>query len=117
MITGMKNIVVFVRDFDRAKRFYVELLKLPLVQESMAMMEFFPGGGTTLGIATALHEDAMKLVGRHTGITLTVKGIEQFCRDLAAAGVVFAEPLEVSPWGKMAVIKDPDGNQLALVEM
>jgi lactoylglutathione lyase len=117
MITGMKNIVIFVRDFERAKRFYQEQLRLPLVQESMAMMEFFPGGGTTLGVATALHEDALKLVGRHTGVTLTARGIEQLCRDLTAAGVAFAEPLEVSPWGKMAVVKDPDGNQLALVEL
>ncbi len=117
MITGMKNIVVFVRDFPRAKRFYQEQLHLPLVQESMAMMEFFPGGGTTLGVATALHDAAQSLVGRHTGITLTVQGIEQLCRDLTAAGVAFAEPLELSPWGKMAVVKDPDGNQIALVEM
>lgn len=117
MITGMKNIVIFVRDFERAKRFYQELLKLPLAQETVAMMEFFPGGGTTLGVATALHEDALKLVGRHTGITLTVTGIELLCGALTASGVVFAEPLEDSPWGKMAVVKDPDGNQLALVEI
>ena len=117
MITGMKNIVVFVRDFEQAKRFYRDLLKLPLARESATMMEFFPGGSTALGVATALHEDALKLAGRHTGITLTVNGIEQFCRDLAAAGVTFAEPLEVSPWGRMAVVEDPDGNQFALVEM
>ena len=116
MITGMKNIVVFVTDLTRAKQFYVELLKLPLTQESMAMLELSPPGGTALGVAQALTDDARNLVGRHTGITLTVKGIEQFCRDLTAAGVAFAEPLEVSPWGKMAVVKDPDGNQFALVE-
>ena len=118
MITGMKNIVVFVTDLARAKRFYVELLNLPLAQESMAMMELLPpGGGAALGVALALTDDARALVGRHTGITLTAQGIEQFCRDLSAAGVAFAEPLEVSPWGKMAVVKDPDGNQLAFVEM
>ena len=45
MITGMKNIVVFVTDLARAKRFYVEQLKLPLAQESMTMMELAPPGG------------------------------------------------------------------------
>ncbi len=117
MITGMKNIVVFVTDLTRAKRFYVELMKLPLAQESMTMMELTPPGGTTLGVALALTDDARQLVGRHTGITLTTQGIEQFCRDLTAGGVAFAEPLEISPWGKMAVVKDPDGNLFALVEM
>lgn len=116
MVERMKNIVVFVRDFEKAKRFYKEQLRLPLVQESQMIMEFFPGGGTTLGISLAMHEAAFPLVGRHTGITLQVKGIDLLCEELEAAGVEFAEPLEKTPWGKMAVVKDPDGNQFALVE-
>lgn len=115
MVEKMKNIVVFVRDFEGAKHFYKELMQLPLVQESVAIMEFFPGS-TTMGVALAMHDAAMPLVGRHTGITLQVKDIEEFCKRLTDAGVSFAEPLEVTPWGKMAVVKDPDGNQFALVE-
>ena len=116
MVEKMKNIVVFVRDFDAAKRFYREQLKLPLVQESMAIMEFFPGVGPTLGVSLAMTDAALPLVGRHTGITLQVKDIEALCQGLVAAGVDFAEPLEKTPWGKMAVVKDPDGNLFALVE-
>ena len=116
MVERMKNIVVFVRDFEAAKRFYREQLKLPLVQGSQMMMEFFPGGGTTLGVALAMHEAAHHLVGRHTGITLQVKELAELCRELTAAGVEFAETLEQTPWGKMAVVRDPDGNQIALVE-
>ncbi len=116
MVTGMKNVVVFVRDMDRAKQFYKEQLKLPLVQETPAIMEFFPGGTTTLGVSLAMHEAAFPLVGRHTGITLTVKDIVALCDELTAAGVTFAEPLERTPWGKMAVVEDPEGNQFALVE-
>ena len=116
MVKAMKNIVVFVRDFEAAKVFYKEQLQLPLVQESMAIMEFFPGGGTTLGVSLAMHEAAFPLVGRHTGITLQVEDIDALCAKLEEAGVEFAEPLEKTPWGKMAVVKDPDGNQFALVE-
>ncbi len=116
MVERMKNIVVFVRDFEKAKRFYKEQLRLPFVQESQMLMEFFPGGGTTLGVALAMHEAAYPLVGRHTGITLQVKDLVGLCGELEAAGVEFAEPLEQTPWGKMAVVKDPDGNQFALVE-
>lgn len=115
MIEKMKNIVVFVKDFEAAKHFYKDLLQLPLINESMAVMEFFPGP-TTLGISLAMHEVAMPLVGRHTGITLQVKDIDEFCRRLVDGGVNFVEPLEKTPWGKMAVVKDPDGNQFALVE-
>jgi len=117
MITGMKNIVVFVTDLAAARKFYVDLLGLPLAQESVTMLELTPPGGTALGVALALTDDARKLVGRHTGITFSISGIEAFCRALAADGARFVEPLDVSPWGKMAVVADPDGNQFALVEM
>jgi len=116
MKISMKNVVVFVRNLAVAKEFYADRLGLPLVQETQMMLEFFPGEGAKFGIALAMHEAAMPLVGRHTGITLTVEDIVTLCRELSTAGVKFAEPLEASPWGKMAVVEDPDGNQIALVD-
>ncbi|HWI39977.1 MAG TPA: VOC family protein [Verrucomicrobiae bacterium] len=115
MAVAMKNVVVFVMDLQKARRFYLELLKLPLKGETPSMMEFFTGQ-PTLGVVLAMHDDARKLVGRHTGITLAVTGIDRVCADLTLAGVSFPEPLEATPWGKMAVLQDPDGNQFALVE-
>ncbi|MBI1919921.1 MAG: VOC family protein [Geobacter sp.] len=115
MVTGMKNIVVFVSDFDKAKEYYTQVLKLPLAKESVPMLEFF-SGTTTLGVVAAFHDDAKKLIGRHTGITLNVQNLDSYCKMLSEAGARFIEPLESTPWGKMAVIADPDGNQFALVE-
>lgn len=118
MSIAMKNIVVFVTDLAKAKRFYTDQLGLPLAGETQMLMEFFTAGnGTTLGIALALQDGAKALVGRHTGITLQVNGIEALCQRLKDGGATFIEPLEASPWGKMAVVADPDGNQYALVEM
>lgn len=116
MSISMKNLVVFVTDLDKAKRFYADQLGLPVAGQSEMLVEFFPGAPTTLGIALALHEDARKLVGRHTGITLKVENIVDVCEAMRLAGVRFVEPLESSPWGRMAVVADPDGNQLALVD-
>lgn len=116
MEISMKNVVVFVRDQEVARKFYVEQLGLPLVEQTQMMMEFFPGGGASLGVAVALHEAAMPLVGRHTGITLRVPELVELYKKLTTDGVKFAEPLEASPWGKMAVVCDPDGNQIALVD-
>ncbi|KAA0891631.1 VOC family protein [Oryzomonas rubra] len=116
MTVSMKNVVIFVTDLAKAKRFYAELLGLPVAGQSEMVMEFFPGTPTTLGVSLALHEDARRLVGRHTGITLRVEGIEALCESLRVGGVTFVEPLESSPWGKMAVVADFDGNQLALVD-
>ena len=116
MVEKIKNIVVFVNDFPAARRFYRELLGLPPGQETEFMMEFLPGAGTSLGVAFAMHDAAKKLVGRHTGITLSVKGLDELCTKLVEGGARFTEPLEKTPWGKMAVVADPDGNEFALVE-
>jgi predicted enzyme related to lactoylglutathione lyase len=115
MPVSLKNIVIFVTDLDKAKAFYVDLLGLPLAGRSEMMMEFFPGAPTTVGVALALQDEARKLVGRHTGITLKAENIEELCERLTIGGAHFIEPLESSPWGKMAVVADSDGNQLALV--
>ena len=117
MVEKIKNIVVFVNDFPAARRFYREQLALSPGQETEYMMEFFPQEGTTLGVSLAMHDAAKKLVGRHTGITFSVKGLEPLCAKLTEQGARFTEPLESTPWGKMAVVADPDGNEFALVEM
>lgn len=116
MSVSLKNIVIFVTDLAKAKNFYVDLLGLPVSGQSEMIIEFFPGGGATMGVSLALHEDARSLVGRHTGISLKVDNIVELCEKLKDGGAVFAEPLESSPWGKMAVVRDFDGNMIALVD-
>ena len=116
MSITLKNMVIFVTDLAKAKAFYVDLLGLPLAGQSEMLIEFFPGAATTLGVSLALHEDAKRLIGRHTGITLKVDNIVTLCDSLTHGGAHFVEPLESSPWGKMAVVQDFDGNMIALVD-
>lgn len=117
MVEKIKNVVVFVKDMPAARTFYRDLLGLEPGGETEYMMEFLSSQGTTLGVSLAMHEAAQKLVGRHTGITFSVKGLEELCVKLTEKGARFTEPLERTPWGKMAVVSDPDGNEFALVEM
>jgi lactoylglutathione lyase len=112
----LKNVVIFVTDLVKAKSFYIDLLGLPVAGQSEMLIEFFPGAATTLGVSLALHEETRGLVGRHTGITLKVENIVAVCETLKTGGVLFVEPLESSPWGKMAVVQDFDGNMIALVD-
>jgi lactoylglutathione lyase len=116
MFITLKNLVIFVTDLAKARTFYVDLLGLPVAGQSEMLIEFFPGAVTTLGVSLALHEDARSLVGRHTGVTLKVENIVEVCETLKNGGVHFVEPLESSPWGKMAVVQDFDGNMIAMVD-
>jgi predicted enzyme related to lactoylglutathione lyase len=109
----LHSVAVFVTDIDRAKRFYHEDLELSLTREGSFGAEFLEGPAH-LGVHPAVHPDSRALVGRHTGITLHVAGILDYCERLHQRGVRFlAEPTRQS-FGVMAMIADPDGNVVAL---
>jgi uncharacterized glyoxalase superfamily protein PhnB len=48
------------------------------------------------------------------GLVLASDALERDCSELAQRGVEFERPLEDQPWGREAVVRDPDGNQLVL---
>lgn len=109
------SIAIFVTDLPRAIDFYGTRLGLPVVKQGSFGAEIFEQP-SHIGIHPAVHPDAQKLVGRHTGITLHVPGLLHYCGQLHDRGVRFmAEPTQQG-WGIMAMIADPDGNILALWE-
>jgi lactoylglutathione lyase len=112
---SLHSVAIFVSDLPRAVEFYRDLLRLPLVQQGSFGAEFLDGP-THIGVHPAVHADAKKLVGRHTGITLFVTDLLHYCGDLHARGVRFVTEPTQQPWGIMAMIADPDGNILALWE-
>jgi len=109
------SVAIFVHDITRAVEFYRDALRLPLGKQGSFGAEFFTEG-TRIGVHPAVHADSKSLVGRHTGITLHVPELLEYCGDLQARGVRFvAEPTQQA-WGIMAMVADPDGNVLALWE-
>lgn len=114
MAASVHNIFIFVTDMAQARRFYADLLGLPVAGENEMMIEFFPGATTTLTVALAFQDESRQMVGRHTGITLKIDAIETVAETLRKNGVRFVSPFEATPWGKMAVVEDHDGNQVRL---
>lgn len=107
------SVAVFVTDIERAKRFYRDHLELPMTKEGSFGAEFLEGP-THLGVHPAVHPEARALVGRHTGLTLHVSGILDYCERLHERGVRFITEPTKSGFGVMAMISDPDGNIFAL---
>jgi lactoylglutathione lyase len=113
MTPALYSIAVFVADIDRAKRFYRDVLGLPLVREGSFGAEFLETE-PHLAVHPAVHPEARSLVGRHTGLTFHVHGILHYCEHLHEQGVRFiAEPTRQA-FGIMAMIADPDGNVYAI---
>ena len=112
---------VFVRDLERAVRFYTETLGMKLSFRSD------PLGWAQLGIDGAdlalerdrgerANDSEEELVGRFVGVSLAVADIDTTYETLRARGVEFLRPPEKMPWGGvLAHFRDPDGNVLTLI--
>jgi lactoylglutathione lyase len=115
MNPSLYSVAIFVSDIGRAIEFYRDTLRLPLTKQGSFGAEFLEGE-THVGVHPAVHPDAKSLVGRHTGITLYVPDLLQYCDELQRQGVRFTAPPSQQSWGIMAMVTDPDGNMLALWE-
>ncbi|MDQ6908396.1 MAG: VOC family protein [Chloroflexota bacterium] len=111
IVPQLQSVFVFVRDLDRALFFYCGTLGLPLRRQWAGGAEV-GGGGATLMLAVADADTAPEATGRATGITFAV---DRGTYDaLAARGVGGAHPIHY-PWGTLAIMTDPDGNEFALL--
>ena len=112
---------VFVRDFERAVRFYSETLGMKLSHRSDEMgWAQLALAGADIGLERDRGErengDDEDMVGRVVGVSLAVEDIQQTYEVLRARGVEFLRPPAKMPWGGvLAHFKDPDGNVLTLV--
>jgi glyoxylase I family protein len=99
-----------VSDLDRAIAFYTDTLGFRLASRD-AVARFFVGGVLFELVPTT---DANVLSGQgNARLTLAVKRIEVAVEELRAKGVAVSEIRAVSN-GRLASLKDPDGNELVL---
>ena len=102
-----------VRDLAAAKRFYVEQLGLPVLQETAAMNL----------LAVRVGASRMSIFGNRTDqsgpgpsqIILAVDAIEDAVIELEAKGVVVSgPPVTAGTFLKFVTTLDPDGNTVAI---
>jgi len=107
--------MVYVRELERALRFYQGLLGFKLIEKLRGYARLrSPAGRTTL----ALHEpEPGQVLPETDGIRLyfEVRDVERLCEKLAAAGVEIQQMPQRMPWGwTHAYLKDPDGHEVSL---
>ena len=109
---------VYVRDFERALRFYRDVLGLPLrfADPKFGFASFAtPGAGFTIARVDPADPEQHALVSRHTGIALGVDDLQKTYEAWLARGVRFPLPPTQQPWGgTLAQLADPEGNLLTL---
>ena len=115
---GMVVPTVAVTDLDRAKRFFQDQLRLPLLDETPFALRFGAGKGTQLAVRRGQPN-----VGQ-TVAHFEVDDLEGVIRDLTSRGVTFEEYetpkttnfiAQIGP-ARGAWFKDPDGNVFGVRE-
>ncbi|MDZ4771227.1 MAG: VOC family protein [Chloroflexota bacterium] len=130
MITHVGTSIVFVRDQDKAKDFYVNTLGFTLKRD----VPMYPGATNRwltvlptpdaqteilLDVAQGDFREAYQaeMIGKSQTLLLTATDVVDVIRDLKAKGVTIVSEPQVQDFGTMATIADQDGNQILIVEL
>lgn len=102
-----------VSDMTRAVRYYAEALGLPLVLRFADDWAEVDAGPITIGLHLA--EDGQPPSQGGGTVSFTVKDIEALVAELHSHGAQVG-PVRATPRGKIAMVRDPDGNLLHLID-
>jgi predicted enzyme related to lactoylglutathione lyase len=115
----LTTVRVFVTDWERAMRFYIDTLEMVATYRSddAGWAQMATGEGQlAVERVDASDDEGWALVGRFVGVSLQVSNIMAAYKALAERGVEFVGPPERQPWGGiLAHLRDPDGNVLTLL--
>lgn len=115
-----------VGDLDEAVRFYTEAFGLRVGRRFGASAVELLGGGAPVyllvkaaGTAAAATTDQRRTYERHwtpVHLDVVVDDIEAALAKAVAAGAALEKPVSTSPWGRLALLADPFGHGLCLVQ-
>ena len=115
----LNHAMIYVKDVERALRFYRDLLGLKLIDdfrhEGVAVYARLraPGGDGTIalhmaGPANSVASDGVRLY-------FEIRELDEFCRSLQQKGFYINQMPRMMPWGwRHAYINDPDGHEISL---
>ncbi len=120
MMISFSNILIGVRDLQKAKPFYEELLGVEFAEFRPPFASFYLDG-----IEFNLEEDAPErderwaemYIGGRKPFALKVDGLREFLKQVEANGGRVVKEYEEKSWGwAEAVIADLDGNEFIVEE-
>jgi lactoylglutathione lyase len=117
MFSRIGSVILLVEDMERSAQFYKDTIGLKLKVKTNDWIEFFDKGTTI-----ALHPRRRKDVDDHNGHTNVLVGfmvsdLDEVVNDLKAKNVRFFKEPKSEPFGKHAIIVDPDGHLISIAEI
>src|SRR5881396_2924151 len=106
-------VILLVSDMKRSIKFYRDTLGMKLKERSKDWTEFSEGG-TVL----ALHPVSKKKIKKNSMLVgFNVSDFDDIINGLKKKKVKFYKKAKVEPFGKHAIIQDPDGHLISIVQM
>jgi lactoylglutathione lyase len=123
MLRHLTHVTIYVKDQDAALAFYRDMLGFSVSSDEqfgpgMRWLTVRPPGGQT---DFALWPEGNSPKGKQaaggwTGMVLKCDDLDGTYAELSAKGVNFPQPPKDVPWGRDAMLCDPDGNEFNLVQ-
>ncbi|MFN8061112.1 MAG: VOC family protein [Vicinamibacterales bacterium] len=128
-MSHLELVALVVRDYDAAIRFFVDVLRFQLVEDTPSstndgrpkrwVVVRPEGGQTGILLARADGEVQARVVGEQfagrVGLFLRVDDFDASFRRMTAAGVRFVSTPRDEPYGRVAVFLDIEGNRWDLL--
>src|SRR5262245_44454246 len=128
-MSQLELVALLVRDYDDAIRFFVDILRFELVEDTPSRTNdgrpkrwvvVRPAGGHTgILLARADNEQQLNGVGRQfagrVGLFLRVDDFDAACKRSMSAHVQVVAPPRDEPYGRVAVFLDLEGNRWDLL--
>lgn len=135
MISGVGSFAVLVNDAGKSAKWYQEKLGFEIVENDGHLVFVRPEGTRTplLHLCGKCDDWETDEPGGRTGMWLASGNVrmrkdksgrivpssdpdevERTYKELKRKGVEFSQELTTTSWGKMAILKDPDGNEFEI---
>lgn len=109
-------VILLVSNMEKSIKFYSETLELPIKTRSKEWTEFF-NNDTVLALHPAPKKKSIQMTGSGTLVGFEVTDLDSTVKRLKEKRVKFFKKPKQEPFGKHAIVQDPDGHLISIAEI
>ena len=114
MFDRIGAVILLVSDMKKATKFYRDVMGMEMKQQSKDWTEF-----SKRGTVLALHPSKKKRIKKNNSMLVgfSVSDFDDVCNGLKKKKVKFYKKPKEEPFGKHAIVQDPDGHLISSAQM